>query len=191
MSTVPLVRLLLGRGDPGVQGRPGPRPSGPSGRRSTLSSSGTDRADRGRDPQVEGLLRRAAGGRPSRGSVSFSRASSQPWIVASRPGYAWSGCGEVDRVQRPGLRAGRDGGERRGVHQQQAGAARVRGRGARPSAMTGTSQVDDRCAERHAVLIDRARTCRSAAPRWRRRPRPTSAGRPGSRAGAGRSHPRP
>ena len=95
------------------------------------------------------------------------------------------GCGEVDRVQRPGLRAGRDARQRRRVHQQQARARRLGRRGTHPHQHRDPHRR--RCGPRGRPRPGRAcPRCPSAAPRPRRRPRPGPAVRSG-RTSSGRS----
>ena len=63
---------------------------------------------------------------------------------------------QVDRVQRPGLRTGRHGGERRRVHQQHPGPAGPGGHRAHPHE-DRHGQVHELLRQRDAVLPDRAR----------------------------------
>ena len=150
-----LVRLLLGRGDPRLQ-RDRPRRRLDGLPVDDVEQFGHRLRDGGRDPQVEGLLRRQGGVLPVQARVLVALV--QPTLDRGRadPGSSWSGSarsiGFSGPVCDPGETAVRDA-----AYIRSRPAPLARGR-CRPHPRDhGDVQVHDLLRQRDAVLIDRAR----------------------------------
>ena len=88
--------------------------------------------------------------------VSFPRASSQPWIVASSPGSAAVGCREVDRVRGPVCDPGETPASDDAYISRRPAPAAFAGAGPDPHE-DGDPHRDEPVPEGHAVLVERAR----------------------------------